>query len=83
METRLTDVLKYLRDKKTPLRPILSAISTPTHKIAKFLVPMLELLTTNEYTIKDSFTCAEELQSFDSKLAMPAMILSHSLLTFL
>ena len=31
---------------------------------------MLEPLTTNEYTIKDSFTFAEELQSFDSKLVM-------------
>ena len=31
---------------------------------------MLEALTTNEYTIKDSFTFAEELQSFDSKLVM-------------
>ena len=31
---------------------------------------MLEPLTTNEYTIKDSFTFAEELHSFDSKLVM-------------
>ena len=31
---------------------------------------MLETLTTNEYIIKDSFTLAEELQSFDSKLVM-------------
>ena len=31
---------------------------------------MLEPLTTIEYTIKDSFTFAEELQSFDSKLVM-------------
>ena len=51
-------------------RPILSAIGTPTYKLAKFFVPMLERLTTNEYTIKDSFTFIEELQSFDSKLVM-------------
>ena len=31
---------------------------------------MLEPLAANEYTIKDSFTFAEELQSFDSKLVM-------------
>ena len=31
---------------------------------------MLEPLTTNEYTIKDSFTFPEELESFDSKLEM-------------
>ena len=51
-------------------RTILSAIGTPTYKLAKFLVPILEPLTTNEYAIKDSFTFAEELQSFDSKLVM-------------
>ena len=43
---------------------------TPIYKLAKFLAPILEPLTTNEYTIKDSFTFAEELQSFDSKLVM-------------
>ena len=51
-------------------RPNLSAIGTPTYKLVKFLVPMLEPLTTNEYTIKESFTFAEELQSFDSKPVM-------------
>ena len=104
MESRVTDVLKNLRDKKEisieqykdlspsgsrpgimyglakvhkivrdglpSFRPILSAIGTPTYTLAKFLVPILEPLTTNEYTIKDSFTFAEELQSFDSKLVM-------------
>ena len=51
-------------------RPILSAIGTPTYKLAKFLVPMLESLATNECTIKDSFILGGELQSFDSKLVM-------------
>ena len=51
-------------------RPILSGIGTPTCKLVKFLVPMLEHLITNEYTIKDSFTFAEELQSFDSKFVI-------------
>ena len=41
----------------------MSATSTPKYKLAKFLVPILEPLTTNEYTIKDSFTFAEKLQS--------------------
>ena len=61
---------KIVTDGLPSFRPILSAISTPTYKLAKFLVPMLQPLTTNEYTVKDSFTFAEELQSFDSKLAM-------------
>ena len=61
---------KIVTDGLPSFRPILSAIGTPTYKLAKFLVPILEPLTTNEYTIKDSFIFAEELQSFDSKLVM-------------
>ena len=63
-------VHKIVTDGLPSFRPILSAIGTPTYKLAKFLVPVLEPLTTNAYTIKDSFTFAEELQSFDSKLVM-------------
>ena len=66
----LAKVHKITTDDLPSFRPILSVIGTPTYKLAKFLVPTLELLTTNEYTIKDSFTFAEELQSFDSKLVM-------------
>ena len=63
-------VHKIVTDGLPSFRPFLSAIGTPTYKLAKFLVPMLEPLTTNEYTINDSLTFAEELQSFDSKLVM-------------
>ena len=63
-------VHKFVTDGLPSFKPSLSAINTPTYKLAKFLAPMLEPLTTNEYTIKDSFTFAEELQSFDSKLVM-------------
>ena len=38
-----------------PLRPILSAIGTANYDVAKFLVPILAPLTTNEYTLNDSF----------------------------
>ena len=51
-------------------RLILSATSISAYKLEKFLVPMLEPLTADEYTIKDSSTFVEELQSFNSKLAM-------------
>ena len=63
-------VHKIVTDSLPSFRRILFAISTPTYKLAKFLVPVLEPLTTNEYIIKDSFTFAEELQSFHSKLLM-------------
>ena len=41
-----------------PFRPILSAIETPSYKLAKFLVPIHSLITFNEFTLKDSFTFA-------------------------
>ena len=66
----LAKVHKIITDGLPSFRSILSAIDTPTYKLAKFLVPILEPLSTNEYTIKDSFTFAEKLQSFDSKLVM-------------
>ena len=42
-------------------RPILSALNTPTYKLAKFLVPILKPVTSNEFTIKDCFHFAEEI----------------------
>ena len=42
-------------------RPILSAIETPTYNIAKFLVPILKDLTSNEYSVEDSFNFATEI----------------------
>ena len=56
-----------------PFRPILSAIGTPTYKIAKFLVPILSNLTTNEYTIKDSFSFAKEIVQQDSSFYMGSL----------
>ena len=50
--------------------PILSAINTPGYNIAKFLIPILESLTHNEYTIKDSFNFAKEIKTYDSSLYM-------------
>ena len=42
-------------------RPILSAIGTSTYKVAKFLVPILKDLTSNEYSVKDSLDFAKEI----------------------
>jgi len=47
----------------TPLRPVLSAINTPSYKLAKTFIPILSPLTTNEYTISDSFSLAELLHN--------------------
>ena len=48
-----------------PCRPILNAINTPTYKIAKFLVPLLEPVTSNTHTVLDSFKFAEEIRKQD------------------
>ena len=51
---------------------ILSAINTPTYKLAKFLVHILKSLTSNEYTVKDSFAFAEEIVEQDSEFLWEA-----------
>ena len=45
-------------------RPILSTIGTPTYKLAKFLVPILSPLTSNEFSVHDSFSFAGKVFSF-------------------
>ena len=54
-------------------RPILSAIGTTSYKLAKFLVPILKPLETNEYVIKDSFAFASEVRKFNPILTMASM----------
>ena len=49
---------------------ILSAISAPIHKFAKFLVLVLKSLINNEYTAKDSFASAEEIVGQDLEFFM-------------
>ena len=44
-----------------PFRPTLSALQTATYKLAKYLVPILEPLANNKYTLKDSFNLATEI----------------------
>ena len=61
----LAKVHKIVTDGLPSFRPILSVICTLTYKLAKFLVPVLEPLITNDCIIKN-FTFAEKLQSFDS-----------------
>ena len=53
-----------------PFRPILSAINTPSYKIAKFLVPLLSELTTNKYVAKDSFDFAKNVREQNPELFM-------------
>ena len=52
---------KIFIDDCLPFRPILPAINIPTYKLPKFLVPILKSLTSNEYTVKDSFSFAKKI----------------------
>ena len=69
----LPKVHKTVTNNIPKFRPILSAINTPTYKLAKFLVPILSCLTVNEYTVKDSFHFATEVQKFDQRLHMASL----------
>ena len=53
-----------------PFWPILSTLQTPSYNLAKFLVPILNHLTKNEYTIKDSFPFTGQICEQDPTLSM-------------
>ena len=57
-------------DRCPPFRPILSAIGTASYNLAKFLVPLLAPLTTNQYVCKDSFSFATEVRNQNPDLYM-------------
>ena len=54
-------------------RPILSVLQTPTYNIAKFLLPILDPLTKNKYTVKDLFHFVEEICQQDPSLSMGSL----------
>ena len=51
----LAKIHKALKDGTLSFCPILSAIETPTYNLVKFCNQLLKPLTSNDYTIKDSF----------------------------
>ena len=54
-------------------RPTLSAINAPTYKQSKFRGSILKSLTSNKYTVKDSFAFAEENVEQDSEFFMGSL----------
>ena len=63
----------------TKFRPVLFAINIPEYTLAKFLIPILELLTQDEFTVEDSFSFAKK---HDSSLLCQVLMLSHYLLDY-
>ena len=64
---------KQLIDNCPPFRPIMSAVKTPTYNLAKFLVPLLEPITTNVYTVKNSFEFAKKIADQGAGLFMGSL----------
>ena len=46
-----------------PIRPILAAYNTATYKLAKYLLPLLEPITRNQYTLKNSYAFYHDITS--------------------
>ena len=66
----LCKVRKQLVDNCPLFRPIMSAIKTPTYNLAKFLVSLLQPITTNMYTVKSSLEFSKEIADQDPRLFM-------------
>ena len=56
-----------------PFRRILSAVKTPAFSITNHLVPILEPITTNKFTIKNRFEFTKEVIEHDSGLFMVSL----------
>ena len=69
----MSKIHKQLVNNIPKLRPILSALNTGTYKWAKFFVPFLRDLTSNEYTLKDSFEVAKGICEQNSDLYMASL----------
>ena len=65
---------KPVVDNMSKFRPILSAINTSGYNLAKFLIPILDPLTRNEFTVKDYFNFAKEITNYDNSLFMASLI---------
>ena len=56
-----------------PFRPILSALCTPSYKLAKALVSILDPITKNDFTIKNSFEFSKEILEANPKYFMASL----------
>ena len=63
-------VHKLVVNNTPKFRPILSAINTPIYSLAKCLNRILSPLTSDEFTVKNSFNFAEKVVNYDHNLHM-------------
>ena len=64
-------------------RPILSTTGTPTYKLAKFLFPIFSPLTSNAFSVHDSFSFADKVSIFVLTISWPVLISKVCLPIFL
>ena len=57
--------LPKVHKKEAPLRPILSAVNSPAHSLAQWLVPRLTPITVNDFTISNTLQFAKEVSDSD------------------
>ena len=62
--------LPKVHKRDVPLRPILAAYNAPNFAIAKYLVPLLSDLASNQYTLNNSASFIPDILSQDSRLFM-------------
>jgi hypothetical protein len=55
--------LPKVHKKGTPLRPIMSAVGSPVHGLAQYMVPILAPITTNDFTVSNSLLFADEIRT--------------------
>ena len=69
----LAKVHKPLVNNVPKLRPILSAVNTPTYKLSQYLNSLMKPLTTNEYTAKYYFSFATDVRKQDTAKSMASL----------
>ena len=79
----LCKVHKKLVDHCPPFTPIMSAIKTPAYNLAQFLVPLLEPITTNMYTVKIVLKFPKKLLTRTQDFSWPVWMWSPSLPTYI
>ena len=62
-----------IADNLPKFRPILFAINTLGYNLVKFVMTILEPLTHNEFTIKDSLSFSKEITTYDSSMSMASL----------
>ena len=66
-------VWQTARKQLSTIQAILSAIGATTYNIAKFLIPVLKPLTTNDYTLKDTFEFSRGILNKNPNLFMASL----------